>query len=105
MIDRIDRIIKHPKVVYRDLGEGEGGVLLHLESGQYHGVNRTGALIWKLLDGQRSLEEIFAQASTLLPDAPAQLHADIAIFLQGLRERNLIQVQQDKTEPTPAPAS
>lgn len=101
MIDRIARIIRHPKVVYRDLGESEGGVLLHLESGQYHGVNRTGALIWKLLDGHRSLDEIFAQATALLPDAPLQLHADIATFLQGLQERNLIQVQPDQTRPTP----
>lgn len=99
MIDRIARISRHPKVVYRDLGEGEGGVLLHLESGQYHGVNRTGALIWNLLDGQRSLDEIFAHASTVLPDAPVRLHADITAFLQGLRERNLIQIQQGETGP------
>ena len=27
------------KVVYRDLEPGKGGVLLHLETGAYHGVN------------------------------------------------------------------
>ena len=32
------------------LAEGEGGVLLHLDSGQYHGVNPVGLAIWELLE-------------------------------------------------------
>ncbi len=42
-------IRKNPQVVYRTLA-GEGGVLLHLESGAYHGLYEVGTLIWGLLD-------------------------------------------------------
>ena len=51
-------IARHPSVVYRDLAEG--GVLLHLDSGQYHGVNDTGLAIWGLLERPSTLDELRA---------------------------------------------
>jgi len=37
-------IVGNPRVVYRDLAAEEGGVLLHLDSGQYHGLNALGSM-------------------------------------------------------------
>lgn len=87
-------IKKNPRVVYRELGEGEGGVLLHMETGQYHGLNKVGALIWSLIDGASTLPGLLTQMRERLADAPAQLEEDIARFLRDLSERNLIQIEE-----------
>jgi hypothetical protein len=43
-------IRRNPRVVSRELAAEGGAVLLHLESGAYHGLNETGILIWSLAD-------------------------------------------------------
>ena len=48
------RVRRNPDVAYQALAEGEGGVLLSLETGEYHGVNDTGGRIWNLIDGERT---------------------------------------------------
>ena len=70
-------------------GEG-GGVLLHLESGAYHGLNETGVLIWGLIDGERDLAALVADLRSRLEDAPDDLTDETARFLADLRERDLI---------------
>jgi hypothetical protein len=87
---RESRIQKNPRVVARDLGQDGGGVLLHLESGSYHGLNRTGWAIWRLIDGERTAGELLTELRARLDDASAELEDDLATFLEGLRERELI---------------
>ncbi len=91
-MDLTARIEKHPRVVFRELGEGEGGVLLHLVTGQYYGLNVVGVLVWNLLDGSRTLDDVVAQVRTQVEEAPAALTEDIAAFVQGLKDRDLVQV-------------
>jgi hypothetical protein len=82
------RLRKSPQVAYQDLHDG--GVLLHLESGQYHGLNEMGCLIWDLVDGERTLGDLVAELRIRLEDAPPGLEADIADFVRDLRARRLI---------------
>jgi Coenzyme PQQ synthesis protein D (PqqD) len=77
-----------PEVVYRDLAQG--GVLLHLGSGQYHGVNAIGALIWDLIDGTRTTRQITALLADQIEEPPPELEADVAAFVGGLRDRGLV---------------
>jgi hypothetical protein len=79
---------QNPRVVYRDLADG--GVLLHLESGEYHSLNATGCEIWKLIDGQRTPGEIAGELRAKVDDAPADLDAVVSGFLRGLEERDLV---------------
>lgn len=85
-------ITRSPHVVYRELAGEGGGVLLHLESGAYHGLNEVGAAIWELIDGARTQEEIVALLRERLEDPPAEaaLAAETERFLADLRERELI---------------
>lgn len=83
-------IERNPSVVYRDLAEG--GVLLHLDSGQYHGVNGTGLVVWNLLDRARTLDELIAALGTEIADAPARLEEDVRGFLEALQTRGLVVV-------------
>ena len=55
MIDPTTRIRRNPDVVFRPLEEEQGGVLLHLQSGEYHGLNELGSLIWGLIEKRHGL--------------------------------------------------
>jgi hypothetical protein len=90
MSEQNGAIRRNPQVVYRELAGEGGGVLLHLESGAYHGLNETGVLIWGLLDGERDLPAVVAGLREQLEDAPDDLDAQTERFLADLRERDLI---------------
>ena len=95
MIPANARISRHPQVVSRSLEKGQGSVLLHLESGQYHGLNEIGAVIWDLLDGTKTLTAVQAEVRARVTDPPAHLEDDVARHLEGLRERQLIVINLD----------
>ena len=65
-------------------------MLLHLESGAYHGLNETGSLIWDLIDGERDFAALVAGLREQLEDAPDDLDAETERFLADLHERDLI---------------
>ena len=80
---------RNPLAVYRDLANEEGGLLLHLESGQYHGVNATGFAIWELIDGTRTISDISGALSDTA--ASEDLIAEVRRFVEDLRQRNLLE--------------
>jgi hypothetical protein len=82
-------IRKNPQVVYRALA-GEGGVLLHLESGAYHGLNEVGTLIWSLLDDEKTFDQLLAELRDQLVDPPDDLSGEVERFLADLRKRDLL---------------
>jgi hypothetical protein len=84
------KIRKNDQVVARPLGEGEGGVLLHLVSGQYHGLNRVGWMLWDAIDGERTLADIVAAIRRSFERVPAHLEADVTDCLESLLARDLI---------------
>jgi hypothetical protein len=79
-----------PDAVYRDLAEGRGGVLLHLESADYVQLNEVAARVWNAIDGSRDEDGVVAALRAELPDAPAELEDDVRRFLATLRERGLV---------------
>ena len=76
MIDPTTRISRNPDVVFRSLEEEQGGVLLHLQSGSYHGLNQFGSLIWGLIENETRFAEILQVESNkwkeLLKTLPQQ---------------------------------
>jgi hypothetical protein len=87
------KVSQNDQVVARELSPAEGGVLLHLESAQYHGVNPIGLLIWELLDGQRTVREVIDAVRDRVQDPPPQLESDVMQFLTEVHERNLVVVE------------
>jgi hypothetical protein len=77
---------RNPKVVFRELDGG--GVLLHLETGSYHGLNPTGSRLWSLIDGCRRAGDL-ARALDV-EDAPEDLEPRITDFLTDLVARDLV---------------
>lgn len=87
------KIARSPRVVYRELSADEGGVLLHLDSGQYHRLNRMGSTIWGLIDGERTVTALAEEVRKVAVDSPANLMEDIGKFLEGLLSRELIEAK------------
>lgn len=88
-----DQFIKHSeRAVFRELAENEGGVLLHLDTGAYHGLNSTGTLIWNLVADGATLGEVVNGLRAHLGDGPEDLQSDVAAFVDDLAQRDLLTV-------------
>lgn len=90
MIDPATSVRHNPRVVYRKLVEGSGGVLLHLDSAAYHGLNEVGTLVWTLIDEGTTFASLLTELRTRLENTPPDLAEDIAEFLEQLGERDLV---------------
>ena len=100
------KVERNPRVVFRDLSEDEGAVLLHLDTGAYHGVNAVGGAIWKLLDEEVRVDKIVEKLRSLLVGAPPDLGDEVWEFLQDLDRRDLVRIDRPfsdtgLTEPSP----
>ena len=87
-------IHRNERVVFRALASDSGGVLLHLDTADYFGVNPIGARIWQLLettdDWSGLLQHLGSELETGLP--PEAGH-ELLAFLDELAERGLIEVR------------
>ena len=97
MIDTTTLLRRNPRVESRSMGEGEGGVLLHLDTAAYHGLNEVGVLIWSLLEEQKQVDVLLQELRAQLQDVPPDFEGEIRQFLADLADRDLI-----LTEPAPS---
>ena len=93
MIEPTTKVHRNPRAVFRRLAEGSGGVLLHLDSTKYHGVNEVGAAIWELTESEISFGELVNALQGRLDDPPADLEGDVESFLAELTERELVELR------------
>ncbi len=83
-------IARNARVAFHALAEGEGGVLLHLDTGAYHGVNQVGLLVWQLLEERRQFEQLVALFSARVEGAPPTLADEISGYVNDLGARDLV---------------
>lgn len=93
MIALDTKLERNPQAAARELADGEG-VLLHLGSGQYHGVNPVGLAIWELLEQQRTAADVIDRLRGRVEDPPPSLEDDVLSFLTELHERDLVLVER-----------
>lgn len=79
-----------PETVWREL-DGEA-VILHLESGQYYGLDPVGTRIWSLLGDHPRPRDLAAVLAGEYDVSPRRLEADVLELLTRLAERKLIHV-------------
>lgn len=79
-------------VVFRRLSAGQGGVLLHLETGAYHGINETGAVLWELMGESAGLDAVVDAFLRRLEDAPAGASDEARGFFADLAARGLVEI-------------
>lgn len=90
MIDEAMVIRRNPRVVFRKLADEAGGVLLHLDTAAYHGLNEVGTLVWTLLEGAPTFGALLGDLRAQLEDVPSTFDAEISGFLEDLRQRDLV---------------
>ncbi|MGA2934440.1 MAG: PqqD family protein [Methanomicrobiales archaeon] len=81
--------VANPAVLSRD-GLDEGKVIVNCDTGAAIAVNRTGALIWALIDGRRNAEEIAEAVRRSFSNAPDTVKDDVAALLITLSEDGFI---------------
>ena len=84
-----DRPIPNPAAV-RDDGEDGWTLLVNPDTAGAMAVNATGALVWSLVDGRRTVEQIIAAVKDRFPDAPDTLRDDVLAYLTKLTEEGFI---------------
>jgi Coenzyme PQQ synthesis protein D (PqqD) len=89
MPDMSSIIARNPRVEFQGLADGEGGVLLHLDTAAYHSVNEIGATIWRLLDSIM-FADLLGQLRDRLEDVPPTFDQEIAEFVDDLVARDLV---------------
>ena len=62
-------------------------VLFQPATGEAVGVGPVGVTIWKLMDGQHSLEEVAAEVKAQCEDAPDTVLEDTIAFVDDLERR------------------
>lgn len=68
------------------------GILLHLDSGDYFAIDEVGLLIWKSMDGKRSLRQIAKQIVARYEVAKTKALNDVVTFTKGLWKKKLVKL-------------
>lgn len=79
---------RNKSVLWRELA-GEA-VLLDPVAGCSYNLNQTGTLIWKLLDGQHSVQDIATALSSAYEAEYEQVAKDVEQVLTDLHKNNLL---------------
>ena len=85
-------ISRAPGAVFRQLSAAEGAVVLNLETGEYHGVNAVGVLLWERLESACTLADLVDEVRGRVADQPDALDDDVAAFVAALQQRGLVLV-------------
>ena len=96
----------NPRVAYRHLADGAGGVLLHLDTAAYHGINEMGALIWGFVNEGIRLDELVGRIELVaqgvdeyVDDVGAGIEADAPDVLHDHRAREgTVRVTEEELE-------
>ena len=81
--------IPNPAAV-QEVGTDGWTLLVNPDTAGAMAVNQTGALIWKLVNGRRTAEEITAAVRNRFPDAPDTVVDDVRALLTKLAEEGFI---------------
>lgn len=56
-------------------------------------LNETGALIWELCDGRRSVADVIDTLSEIYPESSAQIEIDVKTLVSQLTERDIAELK------------
>lgn len=88
-LDLNTRLRQHPDQV---AAEADGEVLMmHIDSGNYYGLNEVASFLWKQLDTAKSVRELCDAVLGEFDVEEATCLADVLGFLQGMLDDGLIE--------------
>jgi hypothetical protein len=84
------RVVKPPDILMQEL-EGES-VFLHLERGQYLGLDEVGTRMWQTLVDSESIQAAYDSLLAEYDVEPEQLKRDLDELLEKLLEHGLVAI-------------
>lgn len=72
--------------------------LLHLDATQPVVLEGPAAVIWDLIDGQRSEQDIFSELEATFEDQSGQMQAQVEAFLASLEAQRLIEAARGTSD-------
>ncbi len=88
-MNRTDRPIANPIVVLREEFD-DWAVLFNPDTADAVGINPVGVVVWKRLDGKRSIEDIVAVINDRFEEVPAGALEEITAFVGTLAEQGFV---------------
>jgi SynChlorMet cassette protein ScmD len=92
-----DTPIADPQIVLREEFD-DWAVLFHPSTGEAVGTGPVGVVIFRALDGQRTLAEIAAQIEALCEDAPDTVLEDTLAFVDELQQHAFLLAEEEGKE-------
>ncbi|HDH13538.1 MAG TPA: SynChlorMet cassette protein ScmD [Nitrospirae bacterium] len=80
--------VANPLIVLREEFD-DWAILFDPDAGDAFGLNPVGVLIWKLLDGSHTMEDIFEKLRESCENIPDEAEDDLKDFIRSLTERGL----------------
>ena len=80
-------------VTYQPLGDGEGAVVLIVDSGQLFTCNDTTSAFLAAVDGQRSFGDVVSSLLGTFDVAQDELRNDLASLAAELQEEGIVRIQ------------
>lgn len=90
MTAKVARVSVPDQVVFRPLGEES--VVLHLDTGRYHGLDPVATRMWEALAETGSVEGAVALLVDEYDVGPERVRDDLEELVEGLVERRLLRV-------------
>lgn len=84
-----DKPIANPIVVLREEFD-DWAILFNPDTADAVGTNPVGVLVWKRMDGKRSLKDIVAEIKIDFEDVPETAIEEIATFVSTLAEQGFV---------------
>lgn len=85
----IRKPIANPVVVLREEFD-DWAVLFNPDTADAVGISPVGVMVWRLLDGQRSLSDITGVITDCFSNVPENVEEDVAGYIDDLMERGYV---------------
>jgi SynChlorMet cassette protein ScmD len=83
-----EKPVANPLVVLREEFD-DWAILFDPDTGNAFGLNPTGVLIWKLLDGTHTLDDLLSRLRESADDVPDEVSGHVSEFVEELTKRGL----------------
>ena len=89
------RVQPNKEEVAAKVMDGEA-ILINLSNGVYYSMDKVGGMIWEMIEGRHSLEEIVAAISASYDVGAERAKSDVERLLEELVQENLVIVTEDE---------
>lgn len=93
MIQKEKYLIKDDEVLFTSMGED--AVLLHVKRGDYYSLNKVGARLWVLTDGNKSIADLANLITEEFEISQDQAEKDILELAEQLVNEGLVKVVEN----------